>query len=223
MTDDERDARDTGRMPPVERASGPEQSASAAVYEGGGESERVRRFWSERRVPAAIVAALCVAGLGLLLYDVAAVRADRTAMEWRRRLADELAERPLDDPWMIGGAVAAMVLGLWLIVLALTPGLRRLLPMLPPSEAADADDVQAGIHRDAAALVLRDRAMEVSGVQSVRVDVRRGRVRARALAHFRELDKVRSDLDAALAVGLQELGLVRQPTLSVHVRRPAKR
>ena len=69
------------------------------------------------------------AARALLLYDVAAVRADQPAMHWRRSLADELAERPLDDMWVLVGAGVAMALGLWLIVLAATPGLRDLLPM----------------------------------------------------------------------------------------------
>ncbi|MET8676205.1 DUF6286 domain-containing protein [Streptomyces sp. NPDC004647] len=251
-----------GGLPTAEapEKGSPQQSASAAAYEGGEEHGSVRRFWSSRRVPAGIVAALAVAGTGLLLYDVAAVRAGRSAMGWRRSLAEELAERPLDSGWMIGGAAAAMVIGLWLLVLALTPGLRRLLPMRRPPvgrsggaaedaggaegtgetgkvdtrKAGDAgaagaahdtgaEDVRAGLHRSAAALVLRDRAMEVPGVQSVRVDVGRRAVRARAQAHFRDLDAVRADLDAALAAGMRELGLARQPSLSVHVRRPAKR
>lgn len=92
----------------------------------------VDRFWSTRRVPATIVALFAVAGTGLLLYDVAAVRAGQSAMRWRRKLAHELATRPLDDFWMIVGAALAMAVGLWLMVLAVTPGLRGLLPMRPP-------------------------------------------------------------------------------------------
>ncbi|MEV6318500.1 DUF6286 domain-containing protein [Streptomyces sp. NPDC051776] len=231
----------TRRMPTVEREPGAggehgpggdpgagggsdlEQSTSAADYQGPTGDDKPRRFWSDRRVPAGIVAAVATAGLGLALYDVSAVRAGRSAMEWRRRLADGLAERPLDDGWMIGGAAAATVIGLWLLLLVATPGLRALLTMRKPSYVAGADDVRAGLHRTAAALVLRDRAMEVSGVQSVRVGVSRRRVKVRATAHFRRLDEVRTDLGAALAVGLDELGLVRPLALSVHVRRPTKR
>jgi hypothetical protein len=207
-----------------------EQSASAADYTPGppGLSPADQggpvgpRFWSARRVPAALVAVLAVAGVGLLLYDLAAVRADRSAMRWRRRLADELATRPLDDGWLIAGAAVATAAGVWLLVLAVTPGLRRVLPMRRSTGEPGGADVRAGLDRSAAALVLRDRAMEVAGVQSVRVAVGRRKITARALAHFRDLDEVRGDLDAALTRGLRELGLARQPTLSVSVRRPAK-
>lgn len=213
----------TQRAPMLEKAHGPddplEQSASTAAYDSTRRrGARPDRFWSTRRVPAALLALVLLAATGLLLYDLASVRADRPAMAWRRTLADELATRPLDDVWVRVGAGAAVLAGLWLLVLAATPGLRALLTM-----RTDAPAVRAGLERAAAALVLRDRAMEVAGVRSVRVKVGRRRVRASAQAHFRDLDEVRGDLDLALEDGIRQLGLARQPALSVQVRRPAKR
>ncbi|WP_406380649.1 DUF6286 domain-containing protein [Streptomyces sp. NBC_01618] len=199
-----------------------DQSASSAAYDPvpaqHGSGDRAGRFWSPRRIPAAVLALVSLGGTGLLLYDVAAVRADRPAMRWRRVLAGELAERPLDNVWVLAGAAAALAIGLWLLVLAVTPGLRGLLPM-----RRDRPVVRAGLDRTAAALVLRDRAVEVSGVQSVRVRMGRGRAGVRAVSHFRELDDVRADLDTVLAAAIRELGLARPPSLSVHVRRPTKK
>ncbi|MFE6779241.1 DUF6286 domain-containing protein [Streptomyces sp. NPDC057702] len=192
-------------------------AAYARYTPAAGAPERARRFWASRRLPSALLALVVLGASGLLLYDVAAVRADRAAMRWRRRLGDELATRPLDDVWIVTGAAVAMALGLWLIVLALTPGRRGVLPMRPDPE------IRAGLDRSAAALVLRDRAMEVPGVRTVRVDAGRRRVRVRAQAHFRELDEVRSDLDAALDDGVRALGLARRPGLRVQVRRPTRR
>ncbi|MEV7138041.1 DUF6286 domain-containing protein [Streptomyces tauricus] len=214
----------TRQLPVVEKAaeSEPDQSASAADHtplptlddaeDGNG------RFWSARRVPAGVLALLVLAAAGLLLYDVVAVRADRPAMHWRRSLARELAERPLDDTWVLVGAGVATVLGLWLLVLAATPGLRGLLTMRRAHP-----DVRAALHRDAAATVLRDRAVEVSGVQAVRVRMRRRKADVRAVSHFRELDDVRADLDATLADGVRGLGLARRPALSVQVARPGRK
>ncbi|WP_327730352.1 DUF6286 domain-containing protein [Streptomyces sp. NBC_00487] len=200
----------------------PDQSASAAAYDPppdlDGDNGGEKRFWSARRVPAAVLAALLLAGAGLFLYDIVAVRADRPAMAWRRSLARQLAERPLDDVWVLVGASVAVLLGLWLLLLAATPGLRDVLPMRRVHPR-----VRAGLHRGAAALALRDRAMEVSGVQSVRVRAGRKRVDVRAVSHFRELDEVRADLDATLADGIRGLGLSRPPALSVHVRRPGRK
>ncbi|MGW7352676.1 DUF6286 domain-containing protein [Streptomyces sp. NPDC054784] len=214
---------DTQRAPTLEQAPPPddplEQSASTAAYASTQpRGTRADRFWSVRRVPAGVVAVLLLAAVGLLLYDLLSVRADRPAMAWRRTLADELATRPLDDVWVRVGACAAVLLGLWLLALAVTPGLRGLLTM-----RTDTGDVRAALERSAAALVLRDRAMEVPGVRSVRVRVGRRRVRARAEAHFRDLDEVRGDLDMALEDGIGQLGLVRQPALSVAVRRGGRR
>ncbi|MCD9593056.1 DUF6286 domain-containing protein [Streptomyces sp. 8ZJF_21] len=217
------------------------QSTSASAYGGragtdagdGDPPVRAKRFWSARRVPAGIVALVVFAVSGLLLYDVAAVRSGRPAMRWREWLADQLAARPLDDPWIMSGAALLAALGVWMVVLALTPGLRGLLPMRSPGAGAEKDvedaeagvagvAVRAGIDRASAGLVLRDRAMEVPGVRSARVDVGRRRIRARALAHFRDLDEVRADLDTALHEGIHQLGLARRPALSVRVRRSAK-
>ncbi|GLV73966.1 DUF6286 domain-containing protein [Streptomyces hygroscopicus] len=222
---------------PPASAPPPAYGAGAGTGTGTGSGDRnpsvrVRRFWSVRRVPAGIVALVLAAVAGLLLYDVAAVRSGRPAMRWRDWLADQLATRPLDDAWVMGGAGLLAVLGVWMVVLALTPGLRGLLPMRPPKAGVEGAAgggaagagavVRAGIDRTSAGLVLRDRAMEVPGVRAARVDVGRRRIRARALAHFRDLDEVRADLDAALHEGIRQLGLARRPALSVHVRRPAK-
>ncbi|MFF9198108.1 DUF6286 domain-containing protein [Streptomyces sp. NPDC014779] len=179
---------------------------------------RVRRFWAVRRIPAAILAAVLLGATGLLLYDVAAVRAEHTAMAWRRSLAEDLATRPLDDTLVLVGAAVAVALGLWLLVLALTPGLRAVLPM-----RREHADVRAGLDREAAALALRDRAMEVSGVQSVRVGMGRRKVRLRAVSHFRELDEVRADLETVLAGAIDELGLAHPPVPSVRVARPPRK
>ncbi|MFD5339679.1 DUF6286 domain-containing protein [Streptomyces hawaiiensis] len=199
-----------------------DRSESSAAHgpppELEGEGGREGRFWSARRVPAGIVALLLLGLTGLFLYDVVSVRAGRPGMYWRRELARQLAERPLDDTWVLVGAGITAVLGLWLLILALTPGLRDMLPMRRTHA-----DVRAGLHRDAAATALRDRAMEVAGVQSARVRVRRRRADVRAVSHFRELDDVRTDLDAVLADAVRGLGLSKVPSLSVRVRRPGRK
>ncbi|OKI08203.1 hypothetical protein A6A06_33565 [Streptomyces sp. CB02923] len=237
MNDDDPDQRNTRRLPTLDKTAGATADAPGAGPTGAAPPDgqtgpadtgqppceetgggRAHRFWAARRVPSALVALVVLGAAGLLLYDVAAVRADRPAMAWRKRLASELASRHLDDVWVLTGAAVAVALGLWLLVLALTPGLRGVLPMRRTSA-----DVRGGLDRAAAALVLRDRAVEVPGVQSVRVAVGRRRAKARAVSHFRELDEVRRDLDTALGDGLRQLGLARRLTLSVRVRRSAKR
>ncbi|WP_107481926.1 DUF6286 domain-containing protein [Streptomyces sp. JHA26] len=204
------------RHPPVgEEADGTAPEPRPPAEDGHGPRGR---FWSARRVPAGIVALLLLITAGAFLYDVVAVRAGRSALGPRRELARQLAERPLDDIWVRIGAGVAAALGLWLLVLALTPGLRRVLPM-----RRTRPDVRAGLHRNAAAAVLRDRAVEVAGVQSARVRMRRRRARVRAVAHFRELDEVRADLDGVLGDTVRGLGLARPPAVSVRVARPGRK
>ncbi|MFE6063474.1 DUF6286 domain-containing protein [Streptomyces sp. NPDC056431] len=204
--------------PGVPVLTDPDPGAGAGADPDPAPAPRVRRFWAVRRIPAAVLAALVLGGAGLLLYDVAAVRADRTAMAWRRELADGLATRPLDDTWVVVGAAVAVALGLWLLILAATPGLRAVLPM-----RREHADVRAGLDREAAALALRDRAMEVSGVQSVRVRVGRAKVAVKAVSHFRALDEVRADVETVLAAGVDELALAHPPALTVRVARPPRK
>ncbi|WP_330329746.1 DUF6286 domain-containing protein [Streptomyces sp. NBC_00536] len=178
------------------------------------------RFRSARRIPAALTALVVLGAAGLFLYDLAAVRAHRPGMRWRRELAGLLERHtPADTGVAIGGAVLVAA-GAALLYLALAPGLRSVLPLRSPGPARSTGrgaEVRAGIGRKAAALVLRDRAMEVSGVRSARVRVARSHVTVRAASHFRELDDVRADLEAVLAVGLAELGLAHDPQPRVRV------
>jgi hypothetical protein len=208
-----RDPGTTQRLAVLEKP--PQDTAHSATAHPQGEAPaRARRFWSPRRVPAGVVALLLLAGSGLLLYDIAGVRAGREAMQWRRTLADELATRPLDDVAVLAGAATATALGLGLLLCALTPGLRSLLPMRTHHA-----DVRAGLHRGAVTLVLRDRATEVSGVWSAGVHTSRRTVRVRVLSHFRELDDVQADLHIALAGGIRDLGLAQPPAMTVRVAR----
>ncbi|MEU3773832.1 DUF6286 domain-containing protein [Streptomyces sp. NPDC032472] len=181
-------------------------------------ASRVHRFRSARRIPAALTALALLGAAGLSLYDLAAVQAHRPGMAWRRELAAQLTRRTPADPEVLVAAGVLVAVGAALLVLALTPGLRGILPMRPPPGAAG---IRAGLGRKAAAQVLRDRAMEVSGVRSARVKVGRSRVVVRAASHFRELDDVRADLEAVLAVGIGELGLAHPPQPRVRVNRAA--
>ncbi|MFD4952321.1 DUF6286 domain-containing protein [Streptomyces sp. NPDC058451] len=212
----------TQRLPVIEKddtlgwPAAPDTDGPPPVQDGG--DGRGGRFWSPRRVPAGTVALLLLIVAGAFLYDIAAVRAGRPGLRWRRELARQLAERPLDDVWVLAGAGVTVVLGLWLLVLAATPGLRHLLPMRRTHP-----DVRAGLHRDAAALVLRDRAMEIAGVRSARVRLRRRRADVRVVSHFRTLEEVRADLDTVLTEAVRGLGLTRPHALTVRVTRPGRK
>ncbi|MET9539059.1 DUF6286 domain-containing protein [Streptomyces sp. NPDC006553] len=173
----------------------------------------VRRRWSARRVPAALTALLIGAAAGTLLFDIVRVRAGQPAAAWRMHLVDELATRPLDDIWIQIGAAVMCLLGLWLVVMALTAGLRHQMPLRTPD-----GQMRAVLDRDAAALLLRDAAMRVPGVSAARIRVFRNRIGARADVRFRAPVDVKADLSVALREELDRLALARPPGLSVRVR-----
>ncbi|WP_328740993.1 alkaline shock response membrane anchor protein AmaP [Streptomyces erythrochromogenes] len=172
-----------------------------------------RRPWSARRIPAALTALIIAVAAGSLLFDVIRVRAGQAAAGWRIRLADELAARPLDDPALQIGAAVIAVIGLWLIILALSPGLRHQLPL----ETPDAE-MRAVLDREAAELKLRDAAMRVPGVSAAKVRFFRHRIKARADVRFRAPVDVKADLLVALQEALDRLDLARPPSLDVRVR-----
>ncbi|WP_229900938.1 DUF6286 domain-containing protein [Streptomyces capoamus] len=149
------------------------------------------------------------------LVDVIAVRAGRPAAAWRRNLADELATRTVDDVWMLTGAAVAAAVGVWLIVLALTPGLRHWLPQRTP---ADCPRLRACLNRDGAADVLRDAAMRVPGVGAARIRVGRHRITAHADVRFRDPRQVKDDLTTVLGEERDRLTLALPARIVVRVR-----
>ncbi|MFB6477393.1 DUF6286 domain-containing protein [Streptomyces virginiae] len=178
-----------------------------------GPRSAARRPWSARRIPAALTALIIAVAAGTLLFDVIRVRAGQAAAGWRTRLADELASRPLDDPALQIGAAVTALIGLWLIILALSPGLRHQLPL----ETPDAE-MRAVLDREAAELKLRDAAMRVPGVSAAKIRFFQHRVEARADVRFRAPADVKADLLAALREALDRLALARPPSLDVRVR-----
>lgn len=189
--------------------------AGAGVRDG--EQRPSRRLWSARRIPAALTALVVLFCAGMLLFDVARVRAGREAAAWRRGLVDELARRPLDDVWMLTGAAVAAALGLILIVLALSPGMRRRLPLRIP---VGRGPVRATLDHVGAAHLLRDAAMRVPGVSRAKVRVRRRRVTVRADVRFRDPRQVRDDLVTVIRYELRDrLALAHTPRLTVRARR----
>ncbi|MFF4652276.1 DUF6286 domain-containing protein [Streptomyces sp. NPDC001380] len=196
--------------------TGPAGTGGAGGRDGGAAGLAPSpRLWSPRRVPAALVALVVLVAAGAALYDVVAVRAGRPASAWRRTLADELATRTTGDVWMLTGAAVAAALGLWLLVLALTPGLRKLLPLRAPTGDSP---VRAVLDRHGAEVLLRDAALRVPGVGRARVRVRR-RIKARADVRFRDPRQVREEVAGALREERDRLALVRPERVSVRVRR----
>ncbi|WP_406204880.1 DUF6286 domain-containing protein [Kitasatospora sp. NBC_01560] len=155
-----------GLPEPPER-SGPPAGASPAPP-----PVRVPRLRAPRTTAAVLVATGALLLAGALLYDVIAVRTGLPAGRWRATTADELATRHLDDPWVLLGAGAAVLLGGWLLWLAFAPGLRRWLSLLPHGGTS------AAVDRTGVGTLLVDRAAGLPGVEhlTVRINSRRVKV-----------------------------------------------
>ena len=206
-----------GAVPVTKKPDPPRRDVSASDLPPAerDRGHRTHRKWSGRRIPAALVAAVILVAAAAALVDVIAVRAGRPAAAWRRHLADELATRPVDDVWMLTGAAVAAALGVWLIVLALTPGQRHWLPLRSP---AGCPRLRAFLDRDGAAGLLRDAAMRVPGVGAAHVRIGRHRIHARAEVRFRDPQRVKDDLAAVLGEERDQLALARPPRIAVRVR-----
>ncbi|MET8687303.1 DUF6286 domain-containing protein [Streptomyces sp. NPDC004732] len=188
---------------------------TVAEEQAGGEL-RARRPWSPRRAPVAVAALAAAAACAVLLYDVLAVHAaGRAPARWRSDLMDRLTTHgPHAGAWP--GAVAAfavLCLGVWLLVLAVTPGARGRLPLRPPLP-----DVRAVIDRSAVATLLRDAVSGLPGITRVRVRVGRRRATVRAGLAFGELDPAHRALTEAAERALASCGAARPPRLRVRLR-----
>lgn len=176
-----------------------------------------RRPWGARRAAAAVAAALILLGAGLLLFEAVWVRTGNDASAWWKSLTGEFATRPVDDVWILTGAAVAAALGLWLLVLSVTPGLRRRLPLRVPADGHGPTSAQ--LDRKGAALLLRDAAMRVPGVSAARVRVGRRRVKVRADVTFGDPAEVKGELTETVRREEHDrLALARPPRPKVRVR-----
>ncbi|MFB7406810.1 DUF6286 domain-containing Asp23/Gls24 family envelope stress response protein [Streptomyces sp. NPDC056202] len=162
---------------------------------------RARRPWSGRRLPAAAAALVVATAAGALL-----VRGARGGLT----PSSALRSVPLTDARWIGAGAAVAVLGVVLIVLALTPGMRRWLPLVRPD-----GDTRAAIDRASVGLLLRDAALGVDGVSRVEVRSGRGRRRVRVLVAHGSTDGARQAAEWSASAALSGIGLGRPGRLSV--------
>ncbi|MEU3838164.1 DUF6286 domain-containing Asp23/Gls24 family envelope stress response protein [Streptomyces microflavus] len=175
------------------------------------------RWWSARRIPAALTAMLMMGGSGLLVYDIVAAAQDHLSRWAQGPLVLQLTDRPLGSAWTIFAAGMCATLGLWLIVLSVTPGQRRLLPLRPQ----DQDPApRAALDRASAAVAMRDVALSVPGVTAVRIRLRR-RITVRAVSSFGDPQQIETDLTEAMNHSLDGLCLAHPPALTLRIRRRA--
>ncbi|MFJ3338099.1 DUF6286 domain-containing Asp23/Gls24 family envelope stress response protein [Streptomyces sp. NPDC086766] len=190
-------------------AAGPADAAARP----GPRRRTPRRWWSRRRLPTALLTLAAALACGALAFDLILVRTGhRPPAAWRTGAADWLAHHgPGDPPVVLAGAVAA-ALGLWLLVLAATPGRRGVLTVTSPAPGTD-----VAVDRSAVAALVRDAVAGADGVGPVTVRVRRRRATVRAALAFGEVATARDHVTEAARHALADCGLRRTPRLRVVV------
>ncbi|KPI07514.1 hypothetical protein OK074_0224 [Actinobacteria bacterium OK074] len=170
-----------------------------------------RRWWSQRRVPVAVLTAVAAAGCGALALDLVRTHVARhAAAAWRVSAVHWLSGHGPGDPSVtVGGGLTALA-GIWLLVLALTPGRRRLLTVRTPTA-----HVGAAVDRSAVETLVADAVAAVGGVEAVRVRVRRRRVTVRAGLAFGDRAAARDAVTAAARDTLTACHLRHDPRLRI--------
>ena len=172
-----------------------------------------RRWWSGRRVPVALLTSAAALGCGALAVDLIEVHlAHRAAAAWRVSAVHWLSGHgPGDSPVVIAGGLTAL-LGVWMIVLAVTPGLRH-----RSTVHAEAERVDAAVDRSAVESLVRDAVADVAGVGAVRVRVRRRRIAVRAGLAFGDRAETSAAVTAAAHAAVTSCRLRHEPRIRVTV------
>ncbi|MFJ3664652.1 DUF6286 domain-containing Asp23/Gls24 family envelope stress response protein [Streptomyces sp. NPDC090119] len=194
-----------------DRMTGQEDTPEREVAPGG----RVpRRWWAQRRLPLGVLTLLATLTCGALATDLILVHTGhRPAAAWRTGALHWLYVHGPGEPPVTAAAVGCVLLGVWLIVLAVTPGRRGLLTAHSPAPAT-----RVAVDRTAVAALLRDTAAGTEGVDTVAVRVRRRRATVRAALAFGDRAAAREQITEAARRALAECGLRRPLRLRVAVR-----
>lgn len=173
-----------------------------------------RRWWAQRRLPLGVLTLLATLTCGALATDLILVHTGhRPAALWRTGALHWLSAHGPGEPPVTAAALGCALLGVWLIVLAVTPGRRGLLTAHSPAPAT-----RVAVDRGAVAALLRDTAAGTEGVDAVAVRVRRRRATVRAALAFGDRAAARDQITDAARRVLAECGLRRPLRLRVAVR-----
>lgn len=172
-----------------------------------------RRRWSQRRLPLALIALFAAVVCGAVAFDMVRVHiADRTAGVWRSEAVNWLSDHGPGEPAVATAGGLTALAGLWMIVLALTPGHRH-----QHTVHGQAPRIDTVIDRSAVASLVRDAVAGVDGVTAVRVRMRGRRVAVRAALAFGDMAAARTAVTAAARDTLTSCRLRRSPRLRVTV------
>ena len=172
-----------------------------------------RRWWSGRRTPLTVLTLLATVACGALAFDLIQVHtAHRSAAAWRMSAVHWLADHGPGDPVVVIAGALMGLIGIWMVVLALTPGLRHRSTVVTAAERVD-----AAVDRSAVESLVRDAVGDVPGIASVRVRARRRRVTVRTRLAFGDRAIAHAAVTAAARAAVTSCRLRREPRLRVTV------
>ncbi|MEV8605216.1 DUF6286 domain-containing protein [Streptomyces griseoviridis] len=197
------------------RAESPSADTPLAEDTPAGSTGRTPlRWWSQRRLPMALLTLSAAIACGALAFDLVLVHTGhRPPAAWRTATLDWLSRHGPSATASTVGAVAVALLGVVLIVLAVTPGRRGLLTVTSGSPR-----LITAVDRSALASLVEDAVRDTDGIGPVRVRAGRRRVTVRAGLAFGDRDRARSAVRDAARRVLEGCDLRRTPRLRVTVR-----
>ncbi|MEU7001380.1 DUF6286 domain-containing protein [Nonomuraea sp. NPDC046570] len=177
---------------------------------------RASRALKPARTPAGVAVALALtAGLGLTAVEVvAALMGERIGLVPVDQAADLAAEHPWSNPFVVGGALVAAVLGTILLLLALLPGRARLVAV----ETTDPRLV-IGITRSGLRRTLRAVAEDVEGVIRAKVRLRPRQIEVVVVTEADRTGATLRQVGAAVGDRLNGLGALCASEVVVRLRR----
>ncbi|WP_327402563.1 alkaline shock response membrane anchor protein AmaP [Streptomyces sp. NBC_01288] len=171
------------------------------------------RWWSARRTPVALLTSSAALACGALALDLVQVHtAHRAAAAWRVSAVHWLSGHGPGDPAVVIAGGLTALLGVWMIVLALTPGLRH-----RSTVRTEAERVDAAVDRSAIGSLVRDTAGDVPGITAVRVRVGRRRITVWASLAFGDRAEAHTAVTAAAHAAVSSCRLRRAPRVRVTV------
>jgi uncharacterized alkaline shock family protein YloU len=172
-----------------------------------------RRWWSGRRTPTALLTTSAALACGALAVDLIQVHtAHHAAAAWRVSAVHWLSGHGPGDPAVVIAGGLTALLGVWMIVLAVTPGLRH-----RSTVRTAAGRVDAAVDRSAVRSLVRDAVGDVPGITAVRVRVRRGRITVRARLAFGDRAEASAAVTTATRAAVSSCRLRREPRVRITV------
>ncbi|MBK3574167.1 Asp23/Gls24 family envelope stress response protein [Streptomyces sp. MBT65] len=171
------------------------------------------RRWSRRRVPVALLTSLATLACAALAVDLVRVHtAHSPAAAWRVSATHWLSGHGPGDPAVVIAGGLTALLGVWMVVLALTPGLRR-----RSTVRTGADRVDTTVDRSAVESLIRDTVADVNGITTVRVRVRPRRITVRAGLAFGDRAEASTAATTAARAAVTSCRLRKNPRVRVTV------